>query len=124
MLYRQLLNDHEYLSIKEEGFGENGLRVDDIRKLQNINPHVLTRNQLTEFVDAITFIKIKNKDYEFFKRYLNAKLPNNFKPNIMTIINLSYISRYCIQHDIREKADSLLIEYLQSFPKNDFGLKS
>jgi hypothetical protein len=111
----RLLTPKEIEIAREAGYNANGLRY-TIEELQKIVPENLTMEELAQYVDAITFIKVKNNDVIFFR---NQLIPI---PEGQTVVvtatglgNLAHIALNMSDDETRTKASLLFYQILSNY---------
>jgi hypothetical protein len=90
---------------RKNGFDEKGLRY-PIEELQRLEPKNLSMEEMEKYVDAITFIKVRAGDVQFFASQLNS-FPSSDKPiNVSAtgLGNLAYVARHLHNSEIQDKA--------------------
>lgn len=99
------LTKSELETIKSAGFDEHGLRF-SLEELQKETIQNKTLQQVSEYVDAITFIKVNQNDVDFLKPQL--KDPQKKVPISMTGLgNLAYIILNIKDDSIKHQAEKL-----------------
>jgi hypothetical protein len=101
------LNEEELELIKNEGFNEHGLHY-SIEELNNISIIDKSIEEISKYVDAITYIKVKQKDIDFFSpQLIDIKEGQKVKISVTGLGNLAYIALYFDDEYIRNQANKI-----------------
>ena len=101
------LNEEEMKLIREAGYGENGLRY-TLEELKTTDPTCMTIEDISKYVDAITYAKTIRQDAEFFLPQLQP-IPEGKTVSITTtgLGNLAYIALHFKDERVKNIAMAL-----------------
>jgi len=111
----RVLTEGERQIARDHGYDSNGLRF-SIQELQNMVPRDLSMESLSEFVDAVTFVKVRTGDTDFFRGQL-VDAPVGTRVSATGLGNLAYVALHIKDDEIRSRASSLFHRLTASFPK-------
>lgn len=101
----RVLTEEECRIARVNGYDSNGLRF-SIQELLEVVPRDLSMESLSEFVDAVTFVKVRSGDTDFFRRQL-VDVPVGTRVSATGLGNLAYIALHIGDDEIRSRALSL-----------------
>lgn len=117
------LNEDEIRLVEEAGYGvASGLRY-TLEELGRTRPMEMTREELAEYADAVTFAKVMVDDHAFFAPQL-ASIPSippgqTIAVSTTGLGNLALIARNMKHAETREMASMILDQILQAPVKID-----
>jgi hypothetical protein len=99
------LSTREIQLVEEHGFSSQGLRY-TLDQLNEVRPSQKTMQEMSEYVDAVTFAKVHSDDLSFLLPMLQ---PPTQTVNISTtgLGNVAYVAIHCLDPLCREKARTL-----------------
>lgn len=87
----------------QNGFDKTGLRY-PIEELQRLEPKNLSMEEMEKYVDAITFIKVRAGDVQFFASQLSSFPDQAVHVSVTGLGNLAYVARHLHDPEIHDKA--------------------
>lgn len=113
MLDRYLTPD-EIRMIHEDGFNQYGLRY-TLDELNEVLPLEKTIEELSVYVDAVTYVFVKKNRYDILREQLQHDPPEGqtIPVSVTGLGNLAYTALYCTDPDIRERARRIFDRIVQ-----------
>jgi hypothetical protein len=112
-MLRHYLTEDEMAYVKQNGFGENGLRY-TLDELNAVLPLSRTMEQMADYVDAITFAKAHSNDTGFVRPMLEPPTTSTVNLSATGLGNLAYVALYMPDEECRQKAEALYCMLMQN----------
>lgn len=104
------LTDEEIQMIREDGYHDNGLRY-SLEELNNVSPIGKTIEELSEYVDAITYVRVRKNQHNILRNQLQElREGERIHVSVTGLGNLAYTGLYSTDAEIREKAQRIFYQ--------------
>lgn len=109
------LNEDEMKIVRDAGFDAYGLRF-PVQELLQVTPNGLSMEEMSRYVDAITYAKVITNDVDFFSPFMKPLETPEVRVSATGLGNLAYIALHIKDETTRETARLLYQQIVLNIP--------
>lgn len=114
-MLEKYLSEEEMKTVRDAGFDGNGLRF-PIQELIQVTPKGKSMEDMSRYVDAITYAKVVANDVGFFSPFMKPLETPEVRVSATGLGNLAYIALHIKDETTRETARLLYQQIVSNIP--------